>query len=120
MQQRTKKSSHRDMRRHRSAAGLLSGLLLLLALPISAVSAPGFQPQPPARGFVQPDRRVGRMINLNQAIRIVQQESGGRVLSAKSVQAPNGALRHHVRVLIDGQRVATLVVDQQGRLRRVR
>ena len=71
-------------------------------------------------GFVQPDRRVGRMINLNQAVRIVREESGGKVLSAKSVRSPNGSLRHHVRVLVDGQRVTTLVVDQQGRLQRTR
>ena len=60
------------------------------------------------------------MVNLNQAIRIAQTESGGRVLAARSVRLPDGSVRHRVRVLIDDQRVATLVVDQSGRLQRRR
>ena len=93
---------------------------LIMGWPGAAQAAATFQPNAPANGFVQPDRRVGRMINLNQAVRIVREESGGKVLSAKSVRSPNGSLRHHVRVLVDGQRVTTFVVDQQGRLQRPR
>ena len=95
-------------------------LSVIIAWPGAAQAAATFQPNAPVNGFVQPDRRVGRMINLNQAVRIVRKESGGKVLSAKSVRSPNGSLRHHVRVLVDGQRVTTLVVDQQGRLQRPR
>jgi hypothetical protein len=36
------------------------------------------------------------------------------------VRLPDGSVRHRVRVLIDDQRVATLVVDQSGRLQRRR
>jgi|GEM_PF-1448243 len=73
-----------------------------------------------ANAFVGPNRGQAPFVNLNQAIRIVQEESGGQVLAARSFRGPDGNLRHRVRVLIDGQRVTTLVVDQNGRLRRVR
>ena len=93
---------------------------VITALPSAVYAAKAFQAQAPANSYVQPDRRVGRVINLNQAIRIAQEESGGKVLSAKSMRGPNGSLRHHVRMLVDGQRVTTLVVDQQGRLQLAR
>ena len=93
---------------------------VITALPSAVYAATAFQAQAPTNSYVQPDRRVGRVISLNQAIRIVQEESGGKVLSAKSVRGPNGSLRHHVRMLVHGQRVTTLVVDQQGRLQRAR
>jgi hypothetical protein len=67
---------------------------------------------------MQPNRPAGRFVNLNQAIRIVQEESGGQVLSAKSVRGPEGSQRHRIRVLVDGERVTTMVVDQHGRLLR--
>ena len=73
-----------------------------------------------ANAFVQPNRSVGRFVNLNQAIRIAQEESGGQVLLAKSVRGPDGSQRYRIRVLVDGERVTTMVVDQQGRLLRRR
>jgi uncharacterized membrane protein YkoI len=86
--------------------------------PVWAEPANGLGPA--TNNFVQPTRGSGRIIGLNQAIRIAQEESGGQVLSAKSVRRPNGVLHHKVRVLVDGQRVMTMVVDQNGRLRRGR
>ena len=100
-------------------AVILMGVVVT-ALPGALHAASASQARAPANSYVQPDRRVGRVINLNQAIRIAQEESGGKVLSAKSVRGPNGSLRHHVRMLVDGQRVTTLVVNQQGRLQRAR
>ena len=73
-----------------------------------------------ANAFVQPNRSVGRFVNLNQAIRIAQEESGGQILSAKSVRAADGSQRHRIRVLVDGQRVTTMEVDQGGRVLRRR
>ena len=93
---------------------------LIMGRPTAVQASATFQPNAPVNGFVQPDRRVGRVVNLNQAVRLVREKTGGKVLSAKSVRSPNGSLRHHVRVLVDGQRVTTLVVDQQGRMRRTR
>jgi hypothetical protein len=100
-------------------AVILMGVVVT-ALPGALHAGSASQARAPANSYVQPDRRVGRVINLNQAIRIAQEESGGKVLSAKSVRGPNGSLRHHVRMLVDGQRVTTLVVNQQGRLQRAR
>ena len=100
-------------------AVILMGVVVT-ALPGALHAASASQARAPANSYAQPDRRVGRVINLNQAIRIAQEESGGKVLSAKSVRGPNGSLRHHVRMLVDGQRVTTLVVNQQGRLQRAR
>ena len=93
---------------------------MITTLPSAVHAAAAFKAQAPANSYVQPDRRVGRVINLNQAIRIAQEKSGGKVLSAKSMRGPNGSFRHHVRMLVDGQRVTTVVVDQQGRLQRAR
>ena len=86
--------------------------------PVWAEPASGLAPA--TNNFVQPTRGSGRIVGLNQAIRIVQEESGGQVLSAKSVRRSNGTQVHRVRVLVDGQRVMTMVVDQNGRLRRGR
>jgi hypothetical protein len=83
-----------------------------------AARGPGIQPPTNANAFMQPNRPAGRFVNLNQAIRIAQEESSGQVLSAKSVRGPDGAQRHRIRVLVDGERVTTMVVDQQGRLLR--
>lgn len=95
---------------------VLVSLLVLLAQPGRLEASTGSEPT--ANNFVQPARGAGRIVGLNQAIRIAQEESGGQVLSAKSVRRPNGALVHRVRVLVDGQRVMTMVVEQNGRLRR--
>ena len=86
--------------------------------PVWAEPASGLAPA--TNNYVQPTRGSGRVIGLNQAIRIVQEESGGQVLSAKSVRRSNGTQVHRVRVLVDGQRVMTMVVDQNGRLRQGR
>ena len=91
-------------------------------VPTLAVAArgPGIQAPTNAKTFMQPNRPAGRFVNLNQAIRIAQEESGGQVLSAKSVRGPDGSQRHRIRVLVDGERVTTMVVDQRGRLMRRR
>lgn len=96
----------------------LSLMMALVVQPVSAESPQGLDSA--ANSFVQPNRGPVRIIGLNQAIRIAQEESGGQVLSAKSVRRPNGALIHRVRVLVDNHRVMTMVVDQHGRLRRGR
>ena len=97
----------------------VTGLSVALSVqPVWAEPASGLAPA--TNNFVQPTLGSGRIVGLNQAIRIVQEESGGQVLSAKSVRRSNGTQVHRVRVLVDGQRVMTMVVDQNGRLRRGR
>ena len=73
-----------------------------------------------ANALMLPNRPAGRFVNLNQAIRIAQEENGGQILSAKSVRAADGSQRHRIRVLVDGQRATTMEVDQRGRVLRRR
>ena len=48
-----------------------------------------------------------------------RENTGGRVLSSKSFNSGNqGAQIHQIRLLVDGERVITVVVDAQGRVRR--
>ena len=64
-----------------------------------------------ARGF------ASSQISLEQAVVIAKQKRGGRVLSARS-EATNGAgtARHHVRLLVGGERVVTVIVGSNGRI----
>ena len=102
---------------HMSARLLLVLGVFFIAVPTSALAA---QAAPSINSLVQPNRPAGRFVNLNQAIRIAQEESEGQILSAKSVRAADGSQRHRIRVLVDGQRVTTMVVDQRGRVLRRR
>ncbi len=123
MEQQLENSRQTHRRWRQVSARLLVVLgVVFAAVPTLAIAArgPGIQAPTNANAFVQPNRSAGRFVNLNQAIRIAQEESGGQVLSAKSVRGPNGAQRHRIRVLVDGQRVTTMVVDQQGRVLRRR
>ena len=108
--------------RHVGARWLFVLVVLYAATPTLAVAARESSIQAPtnANSFIQPNRSSRRFVSLNQAIRIAQEESGGQVLSAKSVRGPDGSQRHRIRVLVDGERVTTMVVDQQGRLLRRR
>lgn len=119
MQQHSRFSQFPFKPRLNWVVGMVFALLLSLSLSTGANAASAFQ-QSRAQSFVQPNRAVGLVINLNRAIAIVKEESGGKVLSAKSVRSSNGTMQHQIRMLIDDQRVTTWVVDQQGRLRRKR
>jgi hypothetical protein len=55
-------------------------------------------------------------VSLQKATAMVRKRTGGRVLSATTRQN-NGGEEHLVRVLVDGERVVTMVVDDQGRIR---
>jgi len=123
MEQQVDKSRQTHPRWRQVCARLLVVLgVAFTVVPTLAVAArgPGIQAPTNANAFMQPNRPAGRFVNLNQAIRIAQEESGGQVLSAKSVRGPDGSQRHRIRVLVDGERVTTVVVDQRGRLLRRR
>lgn len=101
--------------------GLCSCLAtLFIASPVLAEAKRAFQPSTNANALVRPNRRVERVVNLNQAIRIAQKESGGKVLSARTLRMPEGKLMHEVRVLVGGQKVTTLVINERGQLGRRR
>ncbi|MEM7079277.1 MAG: hypothetical protein AAF513_11675 [Pseudomonadota bacterium] len=68
-----------------------------------------------ANSYFVPAKPVG--ISAEQATAIVREHTGGRVLSTNSRQV--GQFMHYrVRVLVNGERVVTLTVDQRGRINR--
>ena len=73
-----------------------------------------------ANGLLGPSRsKQAAGVSLRQAMAIARENTGGRVLSSKSFNSGNqGAQIHQIRLLVDGERVVTVVVDAQGRVRR--
>lgn len=68
-----------------------------------------------ANSYFAPTKPAG--ISAQQATAIVRQHTGGRVLSTNPRQV--GQFMHYrVRVLVNGERVVTLTVDQRGRIAR--
>jgi hypothetical protein len=64
-----------------------------------------------------PSKRGG--VSVRQAITLAQEETGGRVLSSKSFNSGGqGAKIYQIRLLVEGERVITVVVDAKGRVRR--
>ncbi len=55
-------------------------------------------------------------ISLQEATAIARRHTGGRVLSANPMQKRLGT-EYRVRMLVDGERVVTVTVDPQGRVR---
>ena len=56
---------------------------------------------------------------MRRAIELAQEETGGRVLSTKSFNSGGqGAQIYQIRLLVEGERVITVVVDAKGRVRR--
>ena len=58
-------------------------------------------------------------VSARQAITLAQEETGGRVLSSKAFNSGGqGAKIYQIRLLVEGERVITVVVDAKGRVRR--
>lgn len=68
----------------------------------------------PEQERYQRDR--GQRISHEQAVGLVQRQTGGRVLSSGPIRR-NGSSGYQVRVLVDGARVKNVFVDDQGRMR---
>ena len=58
-------------------------------------------------------------VGLKQATAIAREHTGGRVLSANKKQR-SGQVVYRVRMLVDGERVVTVVVDAEGKVRQRR
>ena len=58
-------------------------------------------------------------VGLKQATAIARDHTGGRVLSANKKQR-SGQVVYRVRMLVDGERVVTVVVDAEGKVRQRR
>jgi uncharacterized membrane protein YkoI len=64
-----------------------------------------------------PRKRSG--VSVRRAIALAREETGGRVLSSKSFNGgTQGAQIYQIRLLVEGERVITVVVDAKGRVRR--
>ena len=71
----------------------------------------------PAALLKTPRKRSG--VSVRRAIALAQEETGGRVLSSKSFNGgAQGAQIYQIRLLVEGERVITVVVDAKGRVRR--
>jgi uncharacterized membrane protein YkoI len=94
---------------------LLAGLLVVFAaLHAQAQSRDelhGLSQDPGASYFATPKPGVG----IKRATAIARKHTGGRVLSASPRQS--GQVMHYrVRVLVGGERVVTVTVDQDGQI----
>ena len=109
-------------RPHASAVARVNGVVVallvatLLAVP-GAGAAQGFvaskdKERPRTRSTAEPVAKVER-VTLEDAVAIVRQAHGGRLVSAKPVRRPVAGYR--IRVDVDG-RVKSLLVDAQGRM----
>ena len=58
-------------------------------------------------------------ISIERATAIARKHTGGRVLSATPKQRSMGT-EYRIRMLVDGERVMTVVVDHQGRIKNKR
>ncbi len=116
------------MKRRHTARALLSSrvalraavvlLALSVSVPASAAPASGKQLKELSRPAGK-SSFVPRGITLRQATAIARRDVGGRVLSANERFRPGG-VEYRVRLLVDGERVVTVTVDGEGRLRKKR
>lgn len=82
---------------------------------VAAEAAPGWMRN--GQNPVEPQSLVRPPgITMEQAARMVQNHTGGRVLSATPVDR-GGQRGYEVRVLVDGKRVKNVFVDGDGRIR---
>lgn len=103
---------------HRLACRL-SGLLMAVLL---GAIAPGMSASAAQAGSVWAPSRdtlaqaYSENVSLDQAVRMVRERSGGRVLRAET-RRQNGRSVHRIRVLSEDGRVSTYVVDAEtGRI----
>ncbi len=91
-------------------AVVLPVLLVCLNTPVHAAQARNGQP-PNSSGFTSTPG-----ISIERATAIARRETGGRVLSATPKQRSTGT-EYRIRMLVDGERVITVTVDERGRVK---
>jgi len=82
-------------------------LLVLWCAPATVMASP-FEPLQVARG------PSSQGVSLNQAVQQVQQQTGGRILSADTVNR-GGRRVHRIKVLTPSGQVRVYTVDADGR-----
>ncbi|MEM1432446.1 MAG: hypothetical protein AAGG11_00145 [Pseudomonadota bacterium] len=95
------------------AAIVLTVLGFGSAVPLAAQPAPADQLLP---NRLMPTEAPSRAMTVEEATRLVRKRTGGRVLAAEPTFR-RGTPGVSVRVLIEGARVVTLFVDDEGRIR---
>ncbi len=103
------------MTRKRGFEWLLLPLLVLsLSTPGHAANSradlPDVSPPPASNGFAPAPG-----ISLEKATAIARKHTGGRVLSATPKQRSSGTV-YRIRMLVDGERVVTVTVDERGQI----
>ncbi len=95
-------------------------MLLLLVVALLALPLRAAEPNDGLDRLEHPRSSLGFApaagISIDKATAIARQHTGGRVLSATPKQRSNGTV-YRVRMLVDGQRVVTVTVDQAGRVK---
>ena len=102
------------MSRHsRPLPNLLAAAILAL-LPTAAAWAQSAPPPPPRNRDAQDERQDDRRGSLSEAVRRVERDTRGEVLSAERVQY-DGRDMHRVKVVDDQGRVRVFMQDPQHR-----
>lgn len=105
-----------------SSRGTLRAAVVLLVLSMGAQASAGPASGKQLQEISRPgagNALVHRGISLRQATAIARRDVGGRVLSANE-RYRSGGVEYRVRLLVDGERVVTVTVDGEGRLRKKR
>ena len=108
-----KTSASEFMRR----AALLPLLLVMLALPVHAAQPNGLKDL--SRGQAGSSFAPAPGISIEKATAIARKHTGGRVLSASPRQRATGT-DYQIRMLVDGERVISVIVDYKGRVKNKR
>ena len=93
---------------------LVCGLCLSVAVEAAEPRNGRIDRNPPPNGFAPTPG-----IAIERATAIARKHTGGRVLSATPKQRSMGT-EYRIRMLVDGERVMTVVVDHQGRIKNKR
>lgn len=92
---------------------ILLAIMLTLAQALPAI-APTAWGQDFYQRVARRDHDRGSGVSLNQAVQQVQRETGGRVLSAETVNQ-GGRSVHRIKVLTPSGQVRVMTIDARGR-----
>lgn len=101
------------MLKPRNPPGAPLVLLFMLAIWGNPSATWGAEQQPIAKRLA-----VQARANSEKVVDIVRRETGGRVLSVTPLEG--GKYSYRIRLLLDGGRVTTVLVDSKGRIRKQR
>lgn len=93
---------------------LLLGSAMLCSASVQAAEHRHPNGAPPANSFAPAPG-----ISIEKATAIARKHTGGRVLSATPKSRSKGT-EYRIRMLVDGERVMTVVVDHKGRIKNKR